>query len=71
MLQCSFHLTEAFDSVEMTGPLLVMNGADLYCAVPSAPVLRSGDIFSNIFFFGFSCASGSASYLQTSDVTHG
>ncbi len=53
----------------MTEPLLVMNGIDLYCAVPFAPVLRSGDIFSNIFFFGFSWASGSASYLQTDNNT--
>ena len=69
-LQCSLHLTEAFCSVDMTEPLLVINGTDLYWAVPSAPVLRSGDIFSNIFFFGFSWASGSASYLQAGDVTH-
>ena len=69
MLQQAFHFTEALDSVDMTEPLLVMNGTDLYFAVPSAPVVRSGDIFSKIFFFGFSWASGSASYLQTENLT--
>lgn len=60
----SFHLTAAFESLDVTEPLLVMKGIDLYSAMPSAPVLRSGEIFSNIFFLGFSCASGSALYLQ-------
>ena len=58
------HLTKAFVNEETTEPLLVMKGTALYRATPVALVFRSGEIFSNIFFLGFSCASGSALYLQ-------